>query len=255
MRQGADVDALEALGREMAACAGTIEDALGRLSSMLARTPWTGPDADAFRRVWNGPVRSELLQSSAGLRDAGTEVRRQADDQRRASDGAGPGSNAGRVAWLGPPPGAVPPPTPVVPGDAAAAVATARSLGSGVVPGDRGPAPDVPLDTVLDGAVSSLGPGAHASGLLADQPPGRWALTAPSHPGAMVAGVVATQPWDGPVDLAGWDATSVPTGAVAGDGAAPAATASVASAEPAWRVLGRSAGAVADVDEVVAGLW
>lgn len=259
MRQGADVDALEALGREMAGVADTLEDALGRLSSMLARTGWEGPDAEAFRRAWNGPVRSELLQSATGIREAGAEVRRQADDQRRVSDGTGGALGGDRAPWSAPPPGTAVGSAAVVPGDAAATVAVARSLGAGVALGLRPPAADVGADVVLDGAVLALVPGGDVGGLLAGQPPGRWALTAPEHPGALVAGVVATQPWDEPPGLTGWDATSTPGAA---PDVVPSGTSSPAGTGggdgpvvPAWQVLDRSSGEVGDLARVVAPLW
>jgi hypothetical protein len=86
---GADVDQLVAL-------AGTFErrsDAFNRIagaaSSALMVAEWTGADVDRVRSEWNSQARPAIQRVASELSALAVELRRQAEQQREASGGAG----------------------------------------------------------------------------------------------------------------------------------------------------------------------
>jgi len=92
MEIGADPDGLSQLADELTGTASSVESSRRRLASGLAGVQWHGPDARAFRAEWGGHA-AALQKAGAGLRRAADQLRRNATDQRRASDsdGTGPG--------------------------------------------------------------------------------------------------------------------------------------------------------------------
>ena len=64
----------------------TIEESI---SSSVRSVSWHGPDADAFRGKWNSGMRSQLATVSQRLGVVAKSLRRQAADQRTASEGSG----------------------------------------------------------------------------------------------------------------------------------------------------------------------
>ncbi|MGI8938874.1 MAG: WXG100 family type VII secretion target [Iamia sp.] len=100
MLHGADADALDALGAQLADGADRL-DAIGvGLRSALMASPWDGADAEGFRLDWDGPHVARLTAASTAMRSASTVLGLHATEQRIASGVAGPGG-AGRLVGPG----------------------------------------------------------------------------------------------------------------------------------------------------------
>lgn len=123
---GADVGGLRQLGLSMESAARQLQQAIAEIASTLGSAAWKGPDARAFHHLWDATLRMNLSHVSDALRNQGTSLRRQADEQEHASAGGGSGGpgtggppslgNGGREAarhvsaaapppWLGAPTG------------------------------------------------------------------------------------------------------------------------------------------------------
>ena len=94
-RLGADPEELERLAHRL-------HDAAGRLTSLgtgvgarLRRSPWHGPDAEAFRSRWQHHLAPALRDGAAGCRRAARDLHRHAAEQRRAA--AGPAHRTGPI--------------------------------------------------------------------------------------------------------------------------------------------------------------
>ncbi len=98
--RGSDPEELETLAVRFGTVADEIDTIVGDLQKLARETPWHGPDAERFRtRLTNelGPK----ARSSAGLvRDAAHDLKRNAADQRAASEGTGPGVMAAGLGGL-----------------------------------------------------------------------------------------------------------------------------------------------------------
>lgn len=81
---GADVDQLEGLARTLATVASTMEHTLGQVQSALHDAQWTGPAADQFRSDWTTHAQ-ELRAAKGAIGGLALDLRKQAEDQRRAS--------------------------------------------------------------------------------------------------------------------------------------------------------------------------
>lgn len=73
------------LARQLEQAAGEIDQIKTRLSSKLASTTWTGPDADRFSNEWNSTHTGELTRVSSALKTAGQTATRNAAAQESTS--------------------------------------------------------------------------------------------------------------------------------------------------------------------------
>lgn len=95
---GADTEQLDGLGRRMAASADQLERIRVTVRSNLYSVRWHGGDAEHARRQWdavNGPA---LTRAAHGLREGAEALRRNAADQRRASEADGSVRRVGTLA-------------------------------------------------------------------------------------------------------------------------------------------------------------
>lgn len=94
---GADVAELRALARQMQVTGQRLVGAEKGITSAMRAADWEGTDADGFKSMWNGTLRTSLLRASQTLDGQSTVLKLHADDQERASaaDGAGTGGTAG----------------------------------------------------------------------------------------------------------------------------------------------------------------
>ncbi len=94
MFEGADPEKLDALGRTFGDGAQHLDDIVRDVRRLLPQVDWRGGDRARFE----GEIDHDLLpKASSGaqrLREAANDLRRQADEQRRASEGRG-GSGSG----------------------------------------------------------------------------------------------------------------------------------------------------------------
>ena len=113
--QGANADALEAVARQMQTGAQMLERAAQSITSQLQSSPWEGARAQAFRSEWSRSHRVSLLRTASQVSEAANLLRRNAAQQRQASDQSGTplggvvpghfrgsGPSAGEVAAFGP---------------------------------------------------------------------------------------------------------------------------------------------------------
>jgi hypothetical protein len=91
---GADVEALERLQGSLISAAEQFDSSQKRIDSLLASTPWDGPDADRFTGEWGSALRAHLVSATDALHQAADHVGRQRDEQVSASTEAGPGGGA-----------------------------------------------------------------------------------------------------------------------------------------------------------------
>lgn len=90
---GADADALDAAANELHKAAERLRSGRARVERPLHAAPWNGRGADAFRHEWSTNRRAEIMAAASFLDGAVQTLRRNADEQRRASGvGAGSGS-------------------------------------------------------------------------------------------------------------------------------------------------------------------
>ena len=82
---GADVEQLDSLSKKFDAEAQMIAQATQQISAQVNSTWWKGPDADKFRNEWEGQFASQLKKIAEALRQVGTVVRKQAQQQRQTS--------------------------------------------------------------------------------------------------------------------------------------------------------------------------
>jgi hypothetical protein len=83
---GADVDALDALARELSRASGGVRGAAVRIDAALRDAWWHGDDLAAFAAGWRRD-RAALGRAAESLRSAAHGVRAQAAEQRQASSG------------------------------------------------------------------------------------------------------------------------------------------------------------------------
>lgn len=82
---GADADALDAAANELHKAAEQLRSGRARVERPLHAAPWNGRGADAFRHEWSTNRRAEILAAASFLDGAVQTLRRNADEQRRAS--------------------------------------------------------------------------------------------------------------------------------------------------------------------------
>lgn len=92
---GADADALDDAARRVEEAAHQLEQSGRLLRAKLYQAPWTGADADEFRREWDERHGKAVNHSAHFLREASRELRRNASQQRQASGSDGGGRGTG----------------------------------------------------------------------------------------------------------------------------------------------------------------
>jgi hypothetical protein len=85
---GADVDALDRLGRGLQRESQRVAGVRDQLQAMLSGVRWTGPDADRFRSDWRSTMAPQLGRAADALRTQSAVLQHQARDQRLASEAA-----------------------------------------------------------------------------------------------------------------------------------------------------------------------
>jgi WXG100 family type VII secretion target len=83
---GADVEQLDGLARRFQEESSQVDQLISRITSQINEVWWQGPDAERFKSEWQGTFTQQLRNISTALRDAGTNVSRQATAQREASN-------------------------------------------------------------------------------------------------------------------------------------------------------------------------
>ena len=84
---GADVEQLRQLGSKLQAGASEIETQKSTLTKLLHGTDWKGPDADKFKGEWDGQHSTLLTKVAEALKEAGSQAKRNAEQQSQASNG------------------------------------------------------------------------------------------------------------------------------------------------------------------------
>lgn len=95
---GADVRALDALATRIAGVADQLEQSRRTTSATVHAAPWRGGDAESFRQEWVQHARA-MDAAARALRQAATDLRRDAQQQTQASAADG----AASPGWLGAP--------------------------------------------------------------------------------------------------------------------------------------------------------
>jgi uncharacterized protein YukE len=82
---GNDPEQLDQLSKKFEQEAQQIQQATQQISSQVNSVWWKGPDADRFRNEWEGQFAAQLKKIAEALRQTGTIVRKQAQQQRQTS--------------------------------------------------------------------------------------------------------------------------------------------------------------------------
>lgn len=100
---GADPEQLDALGAQMGSAADRLESIRQQIGFWLDSSPWHGSDADEFRSDWQHRLQHMLHTAATIALDGAAGVRRNAQQQREASDlgGGATGGAGGGIAWAG----------------------------------------------------------------------------------------------------------------------------------------------------------
>lgn len=86
---GADVAALRSLGLQLQSKASQIEAITTQVRGALSSSPWHGQDAQEFRQEWTQRIGPSLRHSARSMREAGLELKVQADQQEQTSNDGG----------------------------------------------------------------------------------------------------------------------------------------------------------------------
>lgn len=97
---GADVEQLDRLAATMGREGARIRGAMGSTTALVTFTWWQGGDADRARTWWSSTGRSQLERGADGLEQLRDALRRQADEQRKASGTGEGGGGGGVVGWV-----------------------------------------------------------------------------------------------------------------------------------------------------------
>ncbi|SHU17513.1 Uncharacterised protein [Mycobacteroides abscessus subsp. abscessus] len=88
---GADVDQLRTLARTLLQAADHLNDIALDSNLRVGITAWRGPDADRFQNTWTNDSAAKIRAVITALREAAEAVKRNADEQERASSLVGMG--------------------------------------------------------------------------------------------------------------------------------------------------------------------
>jgi len=83
---GLDPTAVRALANQMSTTGGEIQHMAAQLTSMLANTPWTGPDHDRFASEWQSTHLTQLQAVVNALAEAAHAANTNAMQQEQASN-------------------------------------------------------------------------------------------------------------------------------------------------------------------------
>lgn len=89
---GANADQLDAVAAALGRAADLIDQNRVSINSRVHHAPWQGPEADQFRRDWDGIYVRSLTSAAAFLHEARTRLLQNAADQRQASEADGTSS-------------------------------------------------------------------------------------------------------------------------------------------------------------------
>ena len=89
---GSDPEKLDNLGKLAAAGAKQCKSSANSITATMSRARWSGVDANDFRRRWTTSHRPQLHSAADVLDELARAVRREADEQRKASEGGGAGT-------------------------------------------------------------------------------------------------------------------------------------------------------------------
>jgi hypothetical protein len=100
---GADADELDRLAVQFDQVADRLGQTSRGVGASLGAAPWSGRGADLFRDRWYRQFAPDVIQTGAFLSTVATELRKQAAQQRAASEGSGfrDAVGGGLLAWLG----------------------------------------------------------------------------------------------------------------------------------------------------------
>lgn len=83
---GADVDDLDHLGRVFLTSANRLDRSYNNVTSALRAVRWTGSDASGFAQSWSGSYGPTLRRAAVALRERSDALRKDAAEQREASN-------------------------------------------------------------------------------------------------------------------------------------------------------------------------
>jgi hypothetical protein len=86
---GADADALDRVSVSVDQVVRHLDGPTRRLNGAIHGSPWSGRNADLFRRKWDSEYRHSIRLASEFLKEASTDLRRNAQQQRDASAAGG----------------------------------------------------------------------------------------------------------------------------------------------------------------------
>jgi hypothetical protein len=86
---GADADALDRVSVSVDQVVRRLDGPIRRLNGSIHGSPWSGRNADLFRRKWDSEYRHSIRLASEFLKEASTDLRRNAQQQRDASANGG----------------------------------------------------------------------------------------------------------------------------------------------------------------------
>jgi hypothetical protein len=86
---GADPDALDRVSVSVDQVVRHLDGPTRKLNGAIHGSPWSGRNADLFRRKWDSEYRHSIRQASEFLKEASTDLRRNAQQQRDASAASG----------------------------------------------------------------------------------------------------------------------------------------------------------------------
>ncbi len=93
---GADADELDRIAEQLANEARRLEELAAQLGHQLNAAPWKGSDSERFRHEWNMVHTKRVREAGGFLRAGGDTLRRNADEQRTASNSDGLVANGPR---------------------------------------------------------------------------------------------------------------------------------------------------------------
>lgn len=100
---GGDTDQMRQHGTACQQSSQRLVDLAESTTALIESVHWLGPDALAFRALWQGTVRPRLLARADEIRSTGQEIDQHAEHQDQASSGdGGNGGNGGSGGPLGP---------------------------------------------------------------------------------------------------------------------------------------------------------
>lgn len=103
---GADVEALDRLSKQFQTSSTALQNTETSISSLVTSAWWKGLDADTFKNQWTSTHKPRLKNVGTTLERLAKNVKEQAEQQRKASEGNG---------WVNPSNPSTPTPTPTNP--------------------------------------------------------------------------------------------------------------------------------------------